>query len=215
MTAAAFDDEGFYRLGDAMAFADPADPQKGLVFNGRLAEDFKLSTGTWVSVGPLRAKILAQAAGLAQDVVIGGPDREFVTALIFPNLHLCREFAGVGAEVPARELLSHPALISRFHEVLRRWRRRARAAPRSWRARSCSTDPPSMEAREVTDKGSINQKAVLKHRAALVDETLRCYAARARAGLPARPRLRPHRTADAHTRDRHRATRRLRRPRSP
>ena len=90
LTVAAFDDEGFYRLGDAMEFADPSDPRQGLVFNGRLAEDFKLSTATWVSVGPLRAKILAQAAGLAQDVVIGGHDREFVTALVFPNLHLCR-----------------------------------------------------------------------------------------------------------------------------
>src|SRR6185503_4913010 len=77
MTRAAFDEEGFYRLGDAMTFVDPADPAKGLIFDGRLAEDFKLSTGTWVSVGPLRSKILAAAGGLAQDVVITGHDREF------------------------------------------------------------------------------------------------------------------------------------------
>src|SRR6185503_19641306 len=82
LTSAAFDEEGFYRLGDAMRFVDPADPAKGLIFDGRLAEDFKLSSGTWVSVGPLRAKFLAAAEGCAQDVVIAGPDREFVSALI-------------------------------------------------------------------------------------------------------------------------------------
>ena len=78
LTAEAFDEEGFYRMGDAMRFVDPDDPAKGLIFDGRLAEDFKLSTGTWVSVGPLRASMLAHAGGYVQDVVITGHDREFV-----------------------------------------------------------------------------------------------------------------------------------------
>src|SRR6188768_442242 len=95
LTAAAFDEEGFYRLGDAMRFVDRADPTKGLVFDGRLAEDFKLNTGTWVSVGPLRARILAAAAGLAQDIVITGHDRDFAAALVFPNLAVCRQIAGL------------------------------------------------------------------------------------------------------------------------
>ena len=86
LTRAAFDEEGYYKTGDAMEFVDPADPGKGLVFDGRLAEDFKLSTGTWVSVGPLRARIVAQGRGLVQDVVIAGHDRNFASALVFPNL---------------------------------------------------------------------------------------------------------------------------------
>ena len=170
LTAAAFDEEGFYRLGDAMEFADPGDPQKGLVFNGRIAEDFKLSTGTWVSVGPLRARILAQAAGFAQDVVIGGPDREFVTALVFPNLHLCRELATVGADMPVRDLLSHPAVIARFQDVFNALAAQSTGSSTFVARATVLLDPPSMEAREITDKGSINQQAVLRHRAALVDD---------------------------------------------
>ena len=170
LTAAAFDDEGFYRLGDAMEFADHSDPRKGLVFNGRLAEDFKLSTGTWVSVGPLRAKILAQAAGLALDVVIGGHDREYLTALVFPNLQVCRELLGAGADTSARALLSHPVIVSRFTDVFTTLATASTGSSTFVARAIVLEDPPSMDAREVTDKGSIHQKAVLIHRAALVDE---------------------------------------------
>jgi feruloyl-CoA synthase len=170
LTAAAFDDEGFYRLGDAMEFADHSDPRQGLVFNGRLAEDFKLSTGTWVSVGPLRAKILAQAAGLALDVVIGGHDREYLTALVFPNLQACRELIGAGADTSARALLSHPAIVSRFTDVFTTLATASTGSSTFVARAILLEDPPSMDAREVTDKGSIHQKAVLIHRAALVDE---------------------------------------------
>jgi len=118
LTRAAFDEEGFYRLGDAMDFVDPADPLKGLVFDGRLAEDFKLSTGTWVSVGPLRSKILMQAGGYAQDVVIAGQDCDFASALIFPNMALCRELSGLtSVDVPARDVLTHPAVVGRFQDA--------------------------------------------------------------------------------------------------
>jgi feruloyl-CoA synthase len=170
LTAAAFDDEGFYRLGDAMEFADHSDPSQGLVFNGRLAEDFKLSTGTWVSVGPLRARILTQAAGLAQDVVIGGHDREYLTALVFPNLQVCRELLGAGADTSARALLSHPVIVSRFTDVFTTLATASTGSSTFVARAILLEDPPSMDAREVTDKGSINQKAVLIHRAALVDE---------------------------------------------
>ena len=170
LTAAAFDDEGFYRLGDAMEFADPGDLGKGLVFNGRLAEDFKLSTGTWVSVGPLRAKILAQAAGLAQDVVIGGHDREYLTALVFPNLQVCRQLLGAGDDTSPRALLSHPVIVSRFTDVFNTLATASTGSSTFVARAIVLEDPPSMDAREVTDKGSINQKAVLIHRAALVDE---------------------------------------------
>ena len=169
LTDSAFDEEGYYCTGDAMSFADPTNPSKGLVFEGRLAEDFKLSSGTWVSVGPLRARILAQGAGLVQDVVIAAPDRPYVTALLFPNMSLCRELSGL-TDAPAPDVLDHPEVRARFAAVVD-----ALAAENTgtstFAARAVVLDePPSPAAREITDKGSINQKAVLQHRRALVDE---------------------------------------------
>jgi feruloyl-CoA synthase len=170
MTQAAFDEEGFYRLGDAMDFVDPADPNQGLTFNGRLAEDFKLSTGTWVSVGPLRSRILMQAAGCAQDVVIAGHDRGFAAALVFPNLLRCRDLAGLGSDVPVSDVLRHPAVKSYFQAVFDDLARQATGSS-TFVARAMLLEaPPSLDAREITDKGSINQKAVLRNRAALVDD---------------------------------------------
>jgi len=170
LTAAAFDEEGFYCLGDAMRFVDPDAPAQGLIFDGRLAEDFKLSTGTWVSVGPLRARILAAAAGLAQDVVITGHDREFAGALVFPNMAVCRDMAGLAADAPAREVLTHPAVLGGFQNVFTGLARESTGSS-TFVARAIVLDqPPSLDAREITDKGSINQKVVLQQRAALVDE---------------------------------------------
>jgi len=171
MTQVAFDEEGYYKLGDAMDFVDPADPNRGLMFNGRLAEDFKLSTGTWVSVGPLRSKILMQAAGLAQDVVIAGHDRDFAAAMVFPNLARCRELAGsVSPDAPASEVLRHPAVVSRFQTIFDELARQATGSS-TFVSRAALLDvPPSLDAREITDKGSINQRAVLRNRAALVDD---------------------------------------------
>ena len=169
MTDAAFDEEGFYRLGDAMRFVDAADPAKGVVFDGRLAEDFKLSTGTWVSVGPLRARILAAAAGLAQDVVITGHDRGFAGALVFPNLAVCRDIAGTAADAPAASVVDHPAVRARFQEAFDALAREGTGSS-TFVARAILLDqPPSLDAREITDKGSLNQKAVLQQRAALVE----------------------------------------------
>jgi feruloyl-CoA synthase len=170
LTAAAFDDEGFYKLGDAMRLVDPADPSRGLIFDGRLAEDFKLSTGTWVSVGPLRARILAAAGGLAQDAVITGHDREFAGALVFPNLSVCRDVAGLAADAPVGDVLGHPAVVRAFQDAIAGLARDGTGSS-TFVARAIILDqPPSLDAREITDKGSINQKVVLQRRAALVDE---------------------------------------------
>jgi feruloyl-CoA synthase len=153
-----------------MKFVDPADPSRGLVFDGRLAEDFKLSTGTWVSVGPLRARILAAAAGLAQDVVITGHDREFAGALVFPNLAVCRDVSGLPAGTDAADILRHHAVIRGFQDAFARLAREGTGSS-TFVARVIVLDqPPSLDAREITDKGSINQKVVLQQRAALVDE---------------------------------------------
>ena len=170
LTAAAFDEEGFYKLGDAMRFVDPNDPTKGLIFDGRLAEDFKLSTGTWVSVGPLRARILAAAAGLAQDVVITGHDREFAGALVFPNMAVCRLVTGLPDDAAAADVLAHPSVVSGFQDAFAGLARESTGSS-TFVARAIVLDqPPSLDAREITDKGSINQKVVLERRAALVEE---------------------------------------------
>jgi feruloyl-CoA synthase len=171
LTSAAFDSEGFYRLGDAMRFVDAEDPAKGVVFDGRLAEDFKLSTGTWVRVGSLRARLLAHGTGYVQDVVIAGHDRAFVSALLFPNLQLCRGLCpDLGPEAPARTVLDDPRVVAMFRRALE-----VLAAESSGSstlvARALSLDvAPSIDAHEATDKGSLNQRAVLENRAERVAE---------------------------------------------
>ena len=135
-TAQAFDEEGFYRLGDAFKFADPADPRQGLLFDGRIAEDFKLSTGTWVSVGPLRARIIDHFAPYVRDVVLAGADRNDIVALVFPDLAACRKLAGLAAgragrgyrraRRPAREV-RRPAGAARRAQAPARSTRVARA----------------------------------------------------------------------------------------
>jgi feruloyl-CoA synthase len=169
LTRTSFDEEGYYRTGDAMRFVDPSRPEKGLIFDGRLAEDFKLSTGTWVSVGPLRTRVLQAAGGLAQDVVIAGHDRDVVTALVFPNLTACRTLAGVGPGEPVRAVLDHPAVRDAFERVLTDLAAHGTGSS-TFVARAILLDtPPSLDAREITDKGSINQKAVLQNRRELVE----------------------------------------------
>ncbi len=169
MTRNAFDDEGFYRLGDAMTFVDPADPRKGLVFDGRLAEDFKLSTGTWVSVGPLRSRIIAQAAGLVQDVVIAGHERDFPAALVFPNLAACRALADLAADAPARAVIEHPQVVEAFTRAFDALVAQGTGSSTVVARALVLDEPPSLDAREITDKGSLNQKAVLQRRAAEVE----------------------------------------------
>ncbi len=157
LTAAAFDEEGFYRTGDAMRFVDPADPQQGFEFDGRTAEDFKLTTGTWVSVGPLRAKVNSACSPLVQDVVITGHDRDRLGTLVFPNLFVCRD-------------LSAAELRARLQPVFDRLARESTGSATRIERAMIMQIPPSIDASEVTDKGSINQRAVLKNRAALVEQ---------------------------------------------
>jgi len=152
LTRQSFDEEGFYRSGDAARFLDPADPQKGLVFDGRIAEDFKISSGTWVSVGPLRARIIAAGTPWVQDAVIAGHDRDELTALIIPR-----------AGTP-----NTPALRDACREVLDKVARTATGTSTAIMRAVLLTDPLSIDAGEITDKGSINQRAVLKARAELV-----------------------------------------------
>lgn len=168
-TAEAFDDEGFYRTGDAVRFVDPADPQRGLAFDGRIAEDFKLSTGTFVSVGPLRAKVVLEGAPCVQDAVVTGLNRAEVGLLVFPRLDACRQLAQLPDTAPAAEVLRHPAVRGFFQSLADRlWASGTGSANRVARLRVLE-EPPAIDRGEITDKGSINQRAVLTHRAALVD----------------------------------------------
>ncbi len=170
LTREAFDENGFYKLGDALKFVDPNDAGKGLLFDGRIAEDFKLSTGTWTSVGPLRARFIDHFAPLVRDVVFAGPDRDDIVALMIPDIEACRKLSGVSADATPVAVLDDLRVRAAFTELLKRL---AAASPGSSTrvARAIlMAEPPSMDKGEMTDKGSINQRAVLKNRAALVDE---------------------------------------------
>src|SRR3954471_10092810 len=119
LTQASFDEEGYYKLGDALGLVEPADPARGFTFQGRIAEDFKLSTGTWVRVGPLRARLLAALGDLVHDVAIAGPDRDFVAALLFPNIDACRAMCqSEGSDLSVAELLSNVVVTSKIRGVL-------------------------------------------------------------------------------------------------
>jgi len=160
LTRAAFDDEGFYRIGDALKFVDPENPKLGLAFDGRIAEDFKLSTGTWVHVGAMRVKLIAAGDPLIQDAVITGHERSEVGALVFLNAPAV-EARGLD-EAAVREHLR--AAMLRFAEEVG-----AGSSTHPVRALVLS-EPPSIDADEITDKGYINQGAVLERRSALVEE---------------------------------------------
>ena len=169
LTAEAFDDEGFYRTGDAVAWIDPAEPRRGLRFDGRIAEDFKLATGTFVSVGPLRARIVLEGDPCVQDVVLAGLNRDDVGALVFPRLDGCRRVAGLPDTAPASEVLAHPEVVAFFQALVDRlWAAGTGSASRIARLAVLET-PPAIDRGELTDKGSINQRAVLAARGALVE----------------------------------------------
>ena len=168
-TAEALDAEGYYCTGDAARFIDPEQPTLGLRFDGRIAEDFKLSTGTFVSVGPLRARVIGAGDPCVQDAVVTGLNRDEIGLLLFPRLDECRRLAGLDATVPAPEVLHHPAVRAFFQTLADTlWRQGTGSANRPTRLHVLA-EPPSIDLGEVTDKGSINQRAVLQHRAALVE----------------------------------------------
>jgi feruloyl-CoA synthase len=169
ITRRAFDEEGFYRIGDAVAFEDPSDPAKGLLFDGRIAEDFKLSTGTWVSTGRLRARLIDAFAPYVRDVVLTGPDRNDLGALIFPDVEACRALAG-GMAGDAAAIIADARVRDEFARRLALVAKEATGSSNRVKRIMLMSDLPSMDLGEATDKGSINQRNVLRHRAALVDE---------------------------------------------
>ncbi|MGA7069597.1 MAG: feruloyl-CoA synthase, partial [Pseudolabrys sp.] len=170
LTRDAFDEEGFYKLGDALKFVDPNDPGKGLLFDGRIAEDFKLSTGTWVSVGPLRARFIDHFAPYVRDVVFAGADRDDLAALIFPDVEACRKLANLGPDAPLSDIVAAPVVRAKFTELLTKLAGLSPGSSTRVNRAILMAEPPSLDKGEVTDKGSFNQRAVLRNRATAVDE---------------------------------------------
>jgi feruloyl-CoA synthase len=182
LTAAAFDEEGFFKLGDAVRLVDMADPAKGMRFDGRVAEDFKLVNGTWVRTGSIRLGLIERCAPFISDAVICGHDQDYVAALAWPNVAACQkhlpELAGLGAA----EMVAHPALIGALSERLGK---DAGSASLRVERLMLMAEPPSMDANEIADKGYVNQATTRSRRAHLVDELFQpqpaAHVARARA----------------------------------
>ncbi len=169
LTKAAFDEEGFYRIGDAGQLADEAHPEKGVLFDGRVAEDFKLTSGTWVNVGPLRIAAIAACEPVIQDAVVTGHDRDEIGLLVFASPAGCRQAIGADAAgLSDAETIAHPALRVFLTERLAAMNAAAGGASRRIARALVLDSPPSIDANEITDKGYINQRAVLAHRAEAV-----------------------------------------------
>lgn len=168
LTAKAFDEEGYYRIGDAVRFADAARPEAGLVFDGRVAEDFKLSSGTWVNVGAVRIRGIELLAPVAQDIVVTGHDSNAVGFLVFANVPACRTLAQLPADAPAAEALGHAAVREHVRRGLAAMQALGGGSSTHASRALLMAEPPSVDAGEITDKGYINQSAVLARRAALV-----------------------------------------------
>ena len=156
-------------MGDAIAPVDPDDPlvAGGFAFRGRVREDFKLSTGTWVRVGMLRARLLAELGDIALDVVVAGEGRERVAVLLFPNLAACRALAGSGASASP---IADAAVRQAFADRLTRYNAAYPGSSTSIFRALILDSPPSLEGMEITDKGSINQRAVLARRQPEVEQ---------------------------------------------
>ena len=163
-TKASFDDEGFFCTGDAVKWIDETDVHLGLKFDGRIAEDFKLATGTFVSVGPMRGKIIAAGAPYIQDVVLTGLNLKEVGAMVFPTPAV-RALSGMSADKPLADVLSSEPVLAHFQKVLNELAKTATGSANRIARMCLLSEPPTIDKGEITDKGSINQRAVLSHRA--------------------------------------------------
>lgn len=165
-TRAAFDADGFYLIGDAVTFADPERPERGLFFDGRVAEDFKLNSGTWVNVGALRVSGIAALAPLAQDIVVTGHGGDHVRFLVFPNIAACRALAGLAADADPAKVLRHTKVRDAVAKGLARLRVQGGGSSVHADRALLLAEMPSVDYGEITDKGYVNQRAVLMRRAA-------------------------------------------------
>jgi feruloyl-CoA synthase len=164
LTQAAFDEEGYYKPGDAVRFVDSNDPSKGFFFDGRLAEDFKLTTGTWVACGTLRISLLAAASPVLQDAIVAGHDRHFVAILAWLNAAGCQALIGEGAPTNLLELARHPKVREYVRSAIIRHNTIQTGTSQRIERVILLSDMPSIDGGEITDKGYINQRTALERR---------------------------------------------------
>jgi feruloyl-CoA synthase len=169
LTKKMFDEEGFYCIGDAGIFVDESDPLKGIIFAGRVVEDFKLTTGTFVHVGSLRTDAIAAATPVVHDALVAGQDREFIGLLTWPNLHACRQMVG-NPDATFEDVIKHPDVIACLKRGLEAHNASATGSSMRIARAMLMAEPPSIDGNELTDKGYINQRAGLERRAALVEK---------------------------------------------
>lgn len=170
LTAQAFDEEGFFLTGDAGRLADTEEPRRGLVFDGRIAENFKLMSGTWVDVGQVRIQVISAGEPVIQDVVVAGHDRDAIGLLIFPSLDGCRELCAEATTAELRELVVRQEVRQHLQTALTAYNQACPGNSQRISRALLMSEPPSIDANEITDKGYINQRAVLERRAYLVAE---------------------------------------------
>lgn len=169
-TTAAFDTEGFYKIGDAVRLADPENPSAGLFFDGRIAEDFKLASGTFVHVGQLRLEGIAALAPVAQDIVVGSHNQKDIAFLVFPNIPACRQIANLADSAPIAAVLASQNVCDHVAAGLATLKRTGGGSSKFATRAKLLADPPAVDAGEITDKGYINQRAVLQNRSAELEE---------------------------------------------
>ncbi len=171
LTAAAFDEDGYYLIGDAGRFVDPADPSKGISFDGRVAEDFKLTSGTWVRVGLLRVAVLAAVAPVLQFALVTGHDRETIGILGWPNLAACNGLCkDLNEDIAAEELIRRPEVETFLRRALETFNAEQQGSSTRIARIMLMSEPPDSDAGEITDKGYINQRAALQRRKELVEQ---------------------------------------------
>lgn len=169
MTKAAFDDDGFYKTGDAVQFINPDRPEDGLRFDGRIAENFKITNGTWVHVAELRTRAIGALAPLAQDVVITGADKEYLGAILFPNMEACRNFSGLGCDASDEMVMACPLVLEKLQAGLDALALSATGAASLIRRMVVTIEPATLDTGELTDKRTISQRVVLERRSNLVN----------------------------------------------
>jgi feruloyl-CoA synthase len=162
-TAKAFDEDGYYITGDALKFVDDNDPNTGMIFDGRIAEDFKLDTGTWVSVGVLKAKLIAAGNGLIQDAVITGHDRAFLGAIVFPELNFCRKMANLDNTADLKTVVNTPSVLAALQTVLNDFAQQSTGSSTCIKRALFADFELSIDKGEITDKGTINQRQILEN----------------------------------------------------
>lgn len=167
-TRQAFDQEGYYCLGDAIKLIDPEHPEKGMRFDGRIAENFKLSSGTWVNVFEIRERIIHACAPFVYDVVIAGHDQDFIGALVFPDLEACRRLCANASETTPADVLGSPEIRAQFRELFSRLKSESSGASNRVERFIVEAELPSLDTGEMTDKSTVSQRTVLERRAEVV-----------------------------------------------